>query len=160
MRFLLLIIVTGCAHDIVIPVFANSKKCVTPCGMVSENYQGECKDIDEYEHRAVVAFSEDNFSQSSPVCEALAGYHLVFVDGENGTFETARHKWARGATDYSSKLILLGTVRAIPHEVAHVLDRNSGASQEQSAKHAGWRERGYCFSIKISSGLDVQCEQD
>lgn len=154
------LLLASCAHNIVIPVFGPTKECRTPCGMVNQNYQGDCKDIDEYERRAVIAFSEDNFNKDSPICRVLDGWHLAFVDAENGVFEVGHKKYARGATILDSKLILLGTVKALPHEIGHVLDIAGGATQEQSSKHERWRVRGYCFAIRIASATDLKCEED
>lgn len=147
--------------EVAIPVFPDSFRCETPCGLVSANLREpkDCEYLKDWESAYVTAFARTGKN----LCAALAPkWKILLVDGENSAF-VVNHKPVHGFTVCANRLIFLATKpygfkSALPHELGHVLDCVDGVSPEDQNVHLNWEKKGYCEAIDASSTLKIPCD--
>jgi hypothetical protein len=156
-----LLIFASCVHsqDIALNIYPDNNRCQSSYLGLSipytDNYKGTCEEYKETWINTINGFNKFPTSWINGTNK----WRVIFVNSGGESFKLPQG-WVYGATSCDSKVILLGTIKALPHEFGHVLDCEGGVPQIESFKHLHWRERGWCDIISQLSTLPVKCEED
>lgn len=160
-KYFVLLALTGCAHsqEIALSIYPDNNSCdAVYMGSRlphTDNFQGLCQEYNEAWKNVIDGFHVLPMSKM----DVDDQWKIIFVDSGGESFKLPQG-WVYGATVCDSKIVLLGTIRALPHEFGHMLDCENGVPQQESFKHLHWRERGWCDRISSLSTLPVKCEED
>jgi len=161
LKYLLLLTLIGCAtsREVALSVYPDNNRCDANYLALqlphTNNFPGTCQAYNEA-WKSII----DTFHTSPTGWESGPNnWKIIFVDSGVESFKLPQG-WVYGATVCDSKLVLLGTIRALPHEFGHIIDCENKVDPKESFRHLHWRERGWCDKISNLSILPVKCEED
>jgi hypothetical protein len=150
--FILSLLLIGCSTDkVYLPISPRTHECMV-CGLKTNNYKNDCNEFINKFNLTMMMYEEVAHRE---ICPLVNGYKVVFLDVDNGIF-LVNHKPMQGATDVENKVMLLGSTKALSHEIGHILDHADKVPQIDSANHKDWDKKGYC-QIGLLSGENIRC---